>query len=163
MEKCSIQFGGIEYKDQRVTVELGNEVTLIPTSKSKKFWDIFKEKVRDPKLEDGRYQGECASLVAYIKTSKPFHGDQLALYIFFSDHTLKHNPPQSFVRNGDTCTLLIEDSKKDDNDWILGSSILRSYQIVINTANHPYTYLLVEDNTVNIAEEYDLDLKEESG
>lgn len=119
MAECQIAFGGRTHTSQMVTVELGNEVTLIPSSKFENFGIILKEHVHDSTLEQGRYQGDCEPLVKFIKGVHSVFYDPLSMSIYHLEFSLHLMSAQLFERKGNTCTLLIEDSMKEDNEWIL--------------------------------------------
>ncbi|CCI47316.1 unnamed protein product [Albugo candida] len=68
------------------------------------------------------------SLQSSLETNSTPYIDLASLMICHGKFELNHITAQSFYREVDTCILLTEDSKKDDHEWILGSSILRIYQ-----------------------------------
>ncbi|CCI48880.1 unnamed protein product [Albugo candida] len=107
-----IHFGGSKHTDQ-------NPIQIV--------LDLLKGICTQHKIRKWSLSSRLRALVKFIKSSTPYI-DLASLIIFHEKLELIHITARSFYREGDTCILLTEDSKKDDNEWILGSSIFRSYQ-----------------------------------
>ncbi|CCI50381.1 unnamed protein product [Albugo candida] len=126
-----VQFFHSHQSCQGVDFQLHHEATKIPPEYFNRIGYKFRDLLH---LVNGRYQGNCQTLIPHIlKINSQLNlylGLKLTWYTYGKTMALEFNPAQSIMQSGDICTLLLENSKVK-NEWKLGSSFLRAVDIFL--------------------------------
>ncbi|CCI48243.1 unnamed protein product [Albugo candida] len=146
-QKTGIEFLLFSYADQNVAFQLGMIESGIPPR-------IFQQIVQCGNLEHlklelvhNRIRGRCSLIADSIENERDIFYHPLNFDFDFGHHgqRIQFKLAQFIIAEGDICTLLIGKSTGESNEWVLGSSFLRAYNVTIDTGEVK-TYKLVATN-----------------
>nr|CCA26024.1 AlNc14C340G10792 [Albugo laibachii Nc14] len=138
--EATVQLGAINFRMEKVRVDFSEEAIKVPRRYYRQIGKILLHpkylKKRIPK--HGRFKGLCKRIEKLKKHSKG-NFDRLTARMVFSNNVHFDLYPECYItRHGDFCTVLIEMS--EDDTWILGSSFLRHYSVIIDTKGETIQY-----------------------
>lgn len=121
-----ITFLHSNYESQSLNIHLANEATQVPPETFSRIGVLLSARKIPWTLKNGRYKVPCE--IMHTRNEYEFSADieltfKLLWYVKLP-FIIIMNPAHSVIENGDTCTLLFENSNIE-NVWILGISFLR--------------------------------------
>nr|CCA22398.1 AlNc14C153G7573 [Albugo laibachii Nc14] len=139
---------------QNVKFRFSNEATKIPPYQFQMIPHIGHPEKIDLHASNDRYRRDCKLMAYYMKYEGDYFNVFLTLYFvpnnlieFGLVYQIRLKPDQLFDHDDYTdlvgaepmCTILLEKSNTE-NEWLLGSSFLRGYQVFIDTSPHEQVY-----------------------